>query len=271
LRFRSDAISQLTGIPFKRVLVRKGIWFEGGFVQPNIRCANSYSRKVLGGGVVDRSVWEVDAAERWIAPEDFYDQLVRSVGRRISWGTSFVPATSKEPSVSTIPLPELLKALGMSAALVKEQDAFRARSITVHRFRVPGADVFQTIYFPGADTRVYRASITKDLLIVEVADPLSRGDALLNQEMDEVLFAFGLGLHGVHPVGTTVQSYGKIKTLDSSIRKKLLFEITSKHRIFCLGRYATMRNCMLDDLIQDVAVIRRMAHAGAYDLAKETF
>ncbi len=79
LRFRSNAVSQLTGIEFKKVLVRKGLYSEGEYKPPTIALANQYSRKVLGRILGDRSVWNLDPVERWIAPENFQERLLDNV------------------------------------------------------------------------------------------------------------------------------------------------------------------------------------------------
>ena len=62
LRFRSDSLSRLTGIPFRKVTVRKSIWHEGKHVAPNIQLANLYSFKT-NGGYLDRSIWKLDPVE----------------------------------------------------------------------------------------------------------------------------------------------------------------------------------------------------------------
>lgn len=51
LRFRNESVSNLVGIPFKAVTVRKGVWWERKFVPADIGLANLYSDKCLGGAV----------------------------------------------------------------------------------------------------------------------------------------------------------------------------------------------------------------------------
>src|SRR6195256_1682660 len=64
LRFRSQAVAQLTGIEFHAVTVRKGLWMQGVFVEPNIQLANLYSYKILGQLLGERSVWSLDPVRR---------------------------------------------------------------------------------------------------------------------------------------------------------------------------------------------------------------
>lgn len=249
LRFRSDAVARLTGIEFHAVRVNKGIWLDGEFIAPNIRAANMYSSKVLADGrLEDRSIWNVDPVTRYVAPENLYDSLVEAVGTRISWGAQFDWTSwlqqPKEPLVNTAPLGSV------AGALFNSVPKFERAPITVERFRVRAANVYQTIYFPTAEHSVYRASITKDLLIIEHAGE-PRGDGT-----NDVLAAFGL--LDVTPLGRVVQRYGKITPIDESARRHLLVRLTQEHGIYSLGRFATWRNILLDDVVDDIAVIKRL-------------
>lgn len=272
LRFRSDVVSRLTGIEFRKVRVRKAI-YEGwrtpraGFVSPNIRSANLYAQKVLGGLVGDRSIWNIDPVDRYIAPEDFYERLLEVVGSRIRWGEP-VPLDRRaaHPIISTAPLPSMLLVLGRMDKY-GESLPFQRAPIEVRRWRVKGADVFQTIYFPEESHSLYRASITGDLLIAEYAHSENPypddSEALLCE-------AFGLGERvALELLDSTHQRYGKIVPLEDALRKRILFDLTHKEHIYSLGRFATWRNILLDDVADDIAVIKRlMASGAAYDLRK---
>lgn len=275
LRFRSDAVARLTGVEFRRVTVRKGIWFEGGFVPPNPRVGNLYARKVLGR-VAERSIWNLEAADRFIAPEDFYDQLISAVGDRVKWGEKFntLERPNASPVISTAPLPVMLAQCPVTPELQSKVKCART-PIRVRRWRVPGADVFQTVYFPDVDTSVYRASITGELLIVEeiisptdcVPADLGHVSKALNYSVEE---AFGLD-EGVDCqfLDCVEQSYGKVEELSAAVRKQVLFELTTRHGIYSLGRFATWRNILLDDVVDDIAVIKRLLKTGsAYDARK---
>jgi hypothetical protein len=264
LRFRGESVSALTGIPFRRVQVRKSIWFNNAHRPANIRLANLYTRKILGAPYGDRSIWNLDAVDRFIGPETLYEQLIEMHAPRIFWSTPFdfegyVERREKsEYVVSTAPMPVTLRSLG----LAQHADlAFTRAPITVARFRVPKADLFQTVYFPTEQHSVYRASITKDLLIVEHAGDAERGDWF-----EQVLMAFGLDQ--AEFIDTGSQSYGKILPLPEAARKQLLFQLTQERGIFSLGRFATWRNILLDDVVQDITRIKALSAAGAaaYDL-----
>ena len=256
LRFRSTAVSDLTGIEFKPVTVRKAIFSNNQFVAPNPMASNLYARKVVDR-VVDRSIWNLDTVTRYIAPEDFYLRLIEAVGSRIAWGqkadfskTDF----GHEPIISTAPLPIVLDGAGISHDL-----EFERAPITVQRFRVENADVYQTIYFPDPTTSLYRASMTGDMLICEYnKNPTDHDESI-------AIVAMGLDLCEIEPLGTVEQRYGKIVDVNDQERKALLSRLTNDHNIFSLGRFATWRNVLLDDVVHDVAVIKRLMTAQAYD------
>lgn len=253
LRFRSDAVSQLVGIPFRKVTVRKGIFLGGWWVEPNIAAGNLYSQKVLGK-VLDRSIWSTDPVTRYVAPEDFYEQLLSAAEHRIHWGTAFeFNRVRPEPVINTAPLPIALKELGMSAAHL----TFDRAPIQVMRFRIPNCDVFQTVYYPDPAHSLYRASITGDLLICEFADG-AHGDW-------EREVAHSFGIHEWHPLESTKQAYGKIAPIDDRERKALVARLTTEANIFSLGRFATWRNILLDDVIHDIAVVKQLITASAYE------
>lgn len=257
LRFRSTKVADAVGIDFRRVRVHKGIWDANGkFVEPNIFLSNIYSQKVIGR-LADRSIWNLEPVDRFIAPEDFIHQLAERCRGRIRWNT---PVDSEMimqnnvdgvPAISTLPMPLMARLVGRDDAPI-----FTSAGITVKRWRVPNADVFQTIYFTDMGTNLYRASITGDLLIAEYA---GKAD-------DYPLWEpFGLDENDLVPIETTSQRFGKIAPIDSAWRKQFIFSLTTNHNIFSLGRFGTWRNLLLDDVIDDVNVIKKLMNASGYE------
>lgn len=260
LRFRSDAVARLTGVDFRPVRVRKGIWYRGGYRAPDIQMANMYTRKCLGRIIGDRSIWSLEPADRWIAPEDFYDQMVDSVRSRTHWGTGFDfrPGCGRdhpEGLISTAPLPLVLKGLGHEPLPA----TFERQGIVVERFRVPRADAHQTVYLPDPELSAYRASITGDLLILEHAGEADPGESAAAAQEAMALPA------DIQPVGKVGQKYGKIAPIDPALRKSLVAKLTADHDLFSIGRFATWRNILLDDVVQDAAVVKRLITASHYD------
>lgn len=258
LRFRSDAVARLTGIEFRPVTVRKGIFWEGAFHQPNISLANAYSQKCLGSIQGDRSIWNIEPVKRFIAPESFYDELLEVVGSRISWASPF---DFDRPAISTAPLDVTLSVLEP-----EERVEFKRAPIQVQRFRLQNCDVHQTVYFPTDEHTMYRASITGSMLIVEHASAAApTAGEQYHLWMSDLCVAFNLFPGDLEPLSAAKQSYGKIAPIPDSERKRLLFQLTQRHQIYSLGRFATWRNILLDDVVDDIAVIKRLMRVGAYD------
>lgn len=253
LRFRSSAVGDSVGIEFRKVRVRKGIWHNDTFCEPTIQLANWYAKKVIGA-VVDRSIWDLAPVDRFIAPENFQDQLIDRVGKRIYYNSPVTEASIREfrtPTISTMPLSVLAQWFHRGGEPIRWQH----EPIHVRRYRVPNADVFQTIYFPSLGTSLYRVSITGNLLIAEYA-----------KEADGYNFlpAFGLSASMVEPLDTTTQRFGKILPVNDAWRKAFIFSLSQQFRLYSLGRYGVWRNLLLDDVIQDIGQIKKMINASPY-------
>lgn len=283
LRFRSDAVAKLTGIDFEQLTVRKGIYNNGAFVAPDIRLANAYAQKVTGQLVGERSIWSLEPVQRFIAPETFYEQLIEAIGGRIQWGCSvalpqgkngdgplavpihsdFTIKNPNNPLISTIPLPDLLKELA-----VETTTPFNRSGIHVARYRLDERTrLNQTIYFPTPQHPLYRASITGSLLIAESIAAAGPGWTDPDTQLNEPQFCahvFGLR-HAPVLIDEVDQKYGKIVPLPAEERKALLHRLTRDHNIFSLGRFATWRNILLDDVVADIQVVRRLLRASGYD------
>jgi hypothetical protein len=271
LRFRDESVSDLTGIKFKQVTVRKGIWNDHMLLdQCDIQLANLYSRKVTGN-YSGRSIWDLATCQRYIAPNDFYDRLVRRHGSRIHWDRAIRPGEIVRGEgarvINTAPLPVMMELCGMQ----KQADtfAFNHSSIHVDRYQLPeGADVYQTIYFPESDVRVFRASITGDVLIVESVRGGGTQDDFdwalqAGEELEYVVHAFGLKC-SLLKLESVDQKYGKIVDLPREKREAILYELTRDFNVFSVGRFATWRNILLDDVVKDLSVVERLLAASQY-------
>lgn len=259
LRFRSSAVGDAVGIDFRKVKVHKGLWVDGKSVAPSIQLANWYSDKVVGR-LADRSIWNLDASDRYIAPEDFLAQLAERCAGRVVWNhpvTREEVFDATEPAISTLPMSLMHKWLiEHEGLLTPTEPEFKYAPIVVRRCRIPGADVFQSIYFPELETTLYRASITGDLLIAEYVD----------EEDDYDFFpAFGIKKAHCQPIEIVSQRYGKIAKIDDGWRKQFMFDLTHRHQIYSLGRFGTWRNVLMDDVLHDIGVVKKLMNTTTYD------
>jgi hypothetical protein len=257
LRFRSDAVSRETGIPFKKVTVHKAV-HDGQRVRntATLRDHNMYSYKVTGR-VMNRSILSLESVERWIAPPDFLAQLAHGVDIKFSAPLRYTEEMEQGgPWVSTIPMPAL-----MDLAKWEDRPEFRATAIWSVRCECPiDCDVYQTIYYPDpCGERFYRASLTGKTLIVEYIAKPEESD--IAGELMDVFGHFGLGdLVGPDEVrhhDIKFQKYGKIRPTDDAARRRFIIAMSDLHQCYSIGRFATWRQILLDDVVNDVRVVER--------------
>lgn len=276
LRFSTDAISKITGIPFRKVRVRKAV-IEAGSQYATVPTAalNRYARKVTGH-VSARSIGNLEPGDRWIAPEDFHAQMVKRLNVNFNWAVKSVSKLmltrndfegieleEAEGVISTIPLPLLLGTTGIGKQYSSIN--FHRAPIYVQRAKIKDCDVFQTNYFPGSETDVYRASITGDNLIIESMhrEPNATDWGL-------VCNSFGIDPDSLSIGATTQQRFGKILPLPDDERHAILMRITQELNVYSLGRFACWRNLLLDDLPADAEKIRVMMRMTDYQRKLET-
>lgn len=271
LRFRSSSVGDAIGIQFKPVTVHKDIFFRDAHAFPSIALANMYSKKVLNGRIADRSIWNVDPVTRYIAPENLAEQLAARCAGRIWWNhevtaREFIDDPFEE-KISTMPMPVAVRFVEERSSSFDMQTIakpeFKRAPIHVARYRIENCEVYQTIYFPDPYLNVYRASITGDLLIVEGIGPIGIGD------FEEVACAFAIANCDIKPLDASEQHFGKIVPVNDGWRKTFMFELTQNANVFSLGRFATWRNILLDDVLKDIGVIRRLMNSTNYERARE--
>jgi len=269
LRFRTTAVSELTGIPFKQVTVQKAISGPNGLKTTcSIKDSNEYAYKV-SGGVTGRSINNLEPVVRYIAPDDFYERLIGRHHKRINWGiplTSEFLEVAKADVISTAPMPVNLTAAGIAHGT--SFGSFSKAPIDVWRCKLKcPSDVYQTIYFPQADRLLFRASITGDTLIVESLQLLPEGRRCTGLvSYRDVWETFGLheSQLDLASATTSTQPFGKIVDMPKADREALMHELTNAHNIFSLGRFATWRNILLDDVVDDIDAISRLINASEY-------
>ena len=258
LRFKSTVVADAVGIPFHRVMVHKALVHGEHFVDfPNPYVCNQYSLKTTDK-IMERSVWDLSPGYRYIAPSNFIESLAE--GLHIEYGRNFSPGDTSVPVISTIPMPIMMKKIGWNPSPYFQKKTIWALNCDLGNTDV---DVYQTIYFSDLETPHYRASIMGNHLTIEFAvDPELCGD-LESDVIDGIVDFFGIPSKACtyHNIEIKAQEYGKIVPIGDEERKEFMYTLTRDYNIYSLGRFATWRQILLDDLIHDLDVIQSLISA----------
>lgn len=250
LRFRSDAASRVANIPFKKVWVQKGLVSPGNtgeiLTEANLKFSNMYSIKVTGEARL-RSIVNLEPVERYIAPPDFIAQMAKSL--KIEFGC---PMTIASDCISTIPMPTLMDIVNWEKPNFKFNTIW---SVTCD-IEQPTCELYQTLYYPDLYVPYYRVSITGNHLIIEYNQKPDTPE----HDIDKVLGDF----FSYKPkricseFDVKEQKYGKLLPIENKARKEFILAMTDLYGIYSLGRFATWRQILLDDVVKDVHIIENM-------------
>ena len=151
------------------------------------------------------------------------------------------------PIISTIPMPVLMKIVGWG-----EIPEFPKQKIWTERAIIedPDCDVYQTIYYPDENLSHYRISLVGNIVISEsIRKPDKRTEENIIRALND---DFGIKANKLSGVESSEQEYGKILPIDDRLRKQFIYEMTTKYNIYSVGRFATWRQILLDDVVEDV-------------------
>lgn len=257
LRFRSDAVSRLTGIPFRKVTVRKSIYLNGlTHDHPVISASNQYSMKVHGD-LRSRSIDNLDTCERYIAPHDFIEKASR--GLDISYGCEYSPLMASVDDnhvISTIPMESMCGALG-----IDEHPELKHKPIwTANAYLNRNSDIYQTIYYPEISNPMYRMSITGRRVTAEFIRDSGNHLEHVNLALEK---EFGIS-ERVNVCKYKEVKYGKLIEYQGNFVKEMIKTLTDDYGIYSLGRWATHRQILSDDVVNDIHVIDRMIRSENY-------
>lgn len=278
LRFRSHAVGDALDIEFKQVNMLKCIHHWRNTVADSL----AYSIKCNGSATL-RSILSADSSvnKRFIAPNDLVQRMVNRIGsKNIQLGKSYdftEAKTNKNPIISTIPMPALMGILGW-----EEKPDFKY----VHGFNinatVENCDAYVSVYVPDPVELFNRVSLTGNKMTIECSLPRLKTDEvadivyeynsqnLRNEVLREAKYVLGIDRLSVDGVTVSMQKYSKILPIDDNIRKRFIMWASEKFNIYSLGRFATWRpGLLLDDVVNDVRVIRKIIKSGSYDHKKQ--
>lgn len=263
LRFRSVAVSDATGIPFKKVRVDKG-FYKDGSVHNSITLAdaNRYSAVVTRGVSIEaRSVWSLGRSERWIAPWDFIRRMADTI-ENITFGhtVTFSDFLDCDIAISTIAMPVAMKITGWDTP-----PRFGSNPVWTLKTEItsPNISVHQTLY-QATYNSWYRATLHEEELTLEFAYEVEEEDWL--DQVHVALTAFDIVSATPGEIRAGKIPFGKMIPINESLRRKFIYMMTQEYGVYSLGRFATWRPALLlDDLVKDIQQIERMIEGGVYE------
>ena len=280
LRFKSTAVADALGIEFKTVKMMKCVESYGNPVAN----AMAYSRKCTGSSTM-RSILSTgtEIHTRYIAPPDLIQQMECRV-HDLRFGVPFDESEAAYnsalcvPVISTMPMPALMKILDYED--VPEFKFVHGANLVC---KLRNVNAYVSVYVPDPSIPFNRVSITGDQMIVEFSMPGENLRAIEEEvnilrdsktNAEKVLFsaciAVGINEANIVSYEWKVQRYSKILPIDESERRKFIMWATDKYGIYSLGRFATWRpGLLMDDVVHDVQVIRRIMNNGSYDYRKK--
>ena len=260
LRFRTPLVGEILGIPFRKVEVIKATHRYNNPVAD----ALAYSMKTNNHYRTDRSLPKgVETVVRYIAPPDLIERMAKGV--KIEYGHYFDFKSEPTKVISTIPMPDLVNILGP----LKFDAVFNFMPGHVVRAKVGACYAHASLYFPDPRIEFYRASITGDEMIVEMAGSRPHtwvGDtpSYMNNVAMKAARFLGIDSDDLHHVELNEQKYAKIAPINEHARKSVIFHVSSvMNKAFSLGRFATWRpGLLLDDLVKDIRLIDSWIESG---------
>lgn len=267
LRFRSKSVSDATCIDFKEVLVSKNIYYLGEiYNKTNILMNNMYSKRVTKT-LSSRSITNLDNVNRYIAPDNFIESCASGLDIKTDVEMSLLGLNCLPgPTISTIPMPALMKLLNYDDL---DNTKFDYRSITSFRIEIKNipCDLYQTYYIPSeADSVFYRVSISCSIAIFETNEIIINEEEIINSEIPELLFElFGIQFSNCGNVSKVFQKYGKLISTDKKYARRFISWATKNHNFYSLGRFSTWRQILMDDCVNDVKVIEKLIKTENYE------
>ena len=253
LRFRTDGVGAACGIPFKKVKVQKAIRYDQKILKDsNLFFNNMYALKVTDS-VIKRSINNLEDVERYIAPLDLISQMASTCAIKYSSSLNLQNLKSNQGvKISTIPMPVLMKIVNWP-----DIPDFPVKPIWTQRGVIskPHFDIYQTVYFPDPFDAPYRVSIIGNVVIAEYAKkPECNTGADL---MDLIRECFGVQVGKIKDLNLSCQKYGKIMPIDEQVRKEFIYAMTTEYNLYAVGRFATWRQLLLDDVVKDIQVVEK--------------
>ena len=278
LRFRTSAVGDALDIPFKKVKMMKTV---DSWRNP-VADALSYSMKTNGTATLRSAISaKGEISERFIGPINLIEQMSQRIKGKIEYEQKITYDDLENlefPIISTIPMPTMMK-------LTQYEDVPEFKYVHGYNINctVHNADAYVSVYVPDRKETFNRVSLTGDKLTIEVSLPhidleaikhtvmmISDRESMMADMIKRALAHLGLDDARWYNPKVSIQQYSKILPIEERKRKEFIMWLTEEWGIYSLGRFATWRpGLLMDDVVNDVRVIRKIINEGLYDHVKK--
>ena len=269
-RMKEDKAALILGKRVEQIDIEKNYVHENKiYTEPNILLKNSYSLKV-SGNLEKRSIFKKNDGMRYQFIDDEFNlncELKTSVGiTRIESGKIFynegAAFINYDLCISTIPFPAFLDIVSEKIKFDFKFQTMKINILQSELFYKENKNVFQTIYFSGSETPIYRITLQGKKVICE--SKFCKHSELLDHFSKAIKF-FGLEFSDFIDHQITENKTGKIGEIDENLRKGILSKLTDKYGVYFLGRTSIWKpGVMIDDLVYDIEKINKI-----YKISKE--
>jgi hypothetical protein len=274
MRLRNSKVAELIGANYEEVKISKGIW-DGKRLRTkaDIRLNNLYSRKVYGA-LGRRSLNNMADDKRYILPDGYPPP------KDTIWNSKVVELKDSEAIIrdytipkrailkkykhiiSTVPMPAMINRIAGAPRDIKEVKFQYQPVYVLHVELSIDSKVHQTIYFPEAETDIYRITIQNKVVIIESMSPdtddwvslLRSSFGLSGSDFDPKYFSVDNNKWSKMPIG-------KISPIDEDARMRYIMWLTDEYNVFSFGRFAVWKPLRTDQLLGDIEKIRRIISA----------
>ncbi len=255
MRLRDPNLGAVMGCDMEEIQVTKEIFSNGSLHrEATIADNNLYSRKV-SGIISHRSLNSLGQVRRYLlkgqvsAPGIFFSHKLKAIlpNRKLVFdNNSQTVEVSYDVCISTLPMPYVLSILGQDLGV-----EFSSYDIYIAKGKLNfDSAVHQTVYFPEPQFDIYRATLEGQEFI---AESMAKID---DAQIEKVLAIFGLRGEDFGNIDAYEQKQAKMVPVDDALRRMVILELTEKHNIFSLGRYAIWKPIRSDDLPTDINRIK---------------
>jgi len=258
LRTKSDEIGLYLNTEMEKIWVEKAIYRDGSLNSiPTLKDKNEYSLKTTGE-LSKRSISDLSSCWRYIFREPFSLPVVDAIKGKviaIDNNLAFIRTENEEVEknfnlcITTAPMP-----VNMALCGIERNISFKEEQIYVVTADLNvKSSIHQTIYIPSWPSIFYRITISGQKIVAEGKGAFPEEEKAFLTLRLIVKFVLGVDSENIEATRFVDQRNGKIVEIDDMARKEIILELSHKHNVYSLGRYACWRpKLMIDDLPKDI-------------------